>query len=190
MDTKSVGELMKKLYLTLLSLSLLSIILLSCEKDESSVTGAVSETAEVIDTLFTNWWDLYNYGAWSYTGAPSDTFYYWSYDAFYIEIPWKWTERDRIIDLRSLYREVRVSYTVITDSSSMRVSFGFSDVYIHNVIIDKYRTENVGFVCKDYQMISDVFGFMIRLQGVSHQFGLYSVNLTNLLITGVRKEGE
>jgi hypothetical protein len=45
----------------LMFFALICILLFSCENDEDSVTGAVSETAGVIDTLFTDWGTFDNY---------------------------------------------------------------------------------------------------------------------------------
>lgn len=164
-------------------------VIVSCEKNEDSITAPESEILEVIDTLFTNWHDLLNYGESGYTGTENDTLILNLWENYVWYIPRRWNEEYHKIRVIDIFRELRVSYTATTDSISTRISFCFKYIsifrFIHNIEVDLNKSERVEFVCKDFQIVSDILGFQVnRLSGGSEEFS--KLRLSDLLIIGVR----
>jgi len=165
----------------LLFLILIGLLLFSCEKDDNTVMGTTGEQELNIDTLFTDWGTFDRYGYFWLEPQDSLSFSFTANNASYQ------VTMDEGIRL-DLYEEIRLEYTAVTDSITVRSSLFFPNagVYVAYEEIEPLMQKRVKFNCPDYKISDNRLGVRFTRIGTPTDG---TIIVYDLLVTGVRKEG-
>lgn len=170
------------LQLYLFPLLVLCCSIFSCEKDESSVTGAINETAGMIDTLFSNWGTFESYGMFWLEPKDSIILHFEANDAG------ETVEMENGMRL-DLYNEIHFEYLAVTDGITVRSALYLPNSgHIAYETIDPFVEQRVKYVCPDYKIRSegrlDILDVSFIRIGSPTDGALI---IHDLLVSGVRK---